>query len=150
MPRNVKIDLTTKDKNKVKDKKKKQFDFKNEELKEVFKLYELGCTDKQIMNKYGISSSCYYEWKKRPCRLNKDFTNGEMIQQHKADMEISLFGKAFELALKEGNVNMLKFVMANKLGWSDKVEQKVDTTQSVSIIDNSNDTIETLGDISEE
>ena len=37
--------------------------------------------------------------------------------------------------------------MANKLGWSDKVEQKIDSTQNISIINNDNEDIETLGDL---
>lgn len=127
-------------------KNKRLFDFNKEQFGIILELYRMGCTDKQIITKYGISQNTYYEWKKRQCSFDKELTNREKIDQAKNDMYLRLYDKAFDLALNKDNVPMLKYIMANKLGWSDKVEQKVDTTQSVKIVNNDSEDIETLGE----
>ena len=144
---NIKVNLQKVDKNKVKDKNKKSFDFTNEELNKVLQLYRMGCTDVEVMRKYGMSEHQFYDWKKKQSRIDPDKTNRDVIEQAKNDMYLLLYNKAFDLALNKDNVPMLKYVMANKLGWSDKVEQKIDSTQNVSIINNDNEDIETLGDL---
>lgn len=146
---NKKVNLQKVDKNKVKDKTKKSFDFTNEELQKVLQLYRMGCTDVEVMRKYGMSEKQFYGWKKKPCRLDPEKTNKEFIEQAKNDMYLLLYNKAFDLALNKDNVQMLKYIMANKLGWSDKVEQKIDSNQNVNIVNNDDETIETLGDICE-
>lgn len=143
---NIKVNLQKVDKDKVKDKSKKSFDFNNDELNKVLQLYRMGCTDVEVMRKYGMSEHQFYNWKKKPSRVDPERTNRDLIEQAKNDMYLLLYNKAFDLALNKDNVPMLKYVMANKLGWSDKVEQKVDTTQSVSIVNNANEDIELLSD----
>ena len=147
---NLKVNLQKVDKNKVKDKSKKSFDFNTEELNKVLQLYRMGCTDVEVMRKYGMSEHQFYDWKKKQSRIDPDQTNRDLIEQAKNDMHLLLYNKAFDLALNKDNVTMLKYVMANKLGWSDKVEQKIDSTQNVSIVNNDYDDIELLGDIIKE
>lgn len=124
-----------KDKKKYKDDRKKAWEFKKEEYDKVMHMYSLGATDALIRRRYKMSQSQFKTWKDKHI---------DDIEQAKASKEMLILSKAYDIALNKDNVTMLKYIMTNELGWSERNENIEQSVQTVQIVDNSGDEIETV------
>ncbi len=94
-----------------------------EKRQQVYKLMKanqgrIGATCEEI----GISRECYYRWRRiHPTWANEiDGIEKELIDRVKA--------KGFQLAINEGNVSMIQFILKNKLQKEFNAPEKIAPT----------------------
>lgn len=116
--------------------------FKNEK-NDILEMITLGSSYGMVKNYFGMSNS---EW-------NKFYEKYETeIKQARATRQLDLIFKTNDLSFNRNNFNALRMLLINETELQDKVEQKIDSVQSINIVDNTDDLdeVETFGGIDEQ
>jgi len=98
-----------------------------------------GCSQNQVAVRLGINEDTLYDWVKRYSHFSGCLARGKMAA--KAFFEDQIIDN---LDNARYNTNLLKFAMANRFGWSDKVEQKQSFTVNVNHTEITNNVVQSL------
>ena len=100
------------DKN-LRDKRTRKWKPKKEQLEQIEKLYQIGCTKKEIYSIMKISQPTYIKW----CNENK-----ELVDSFKNDVKRRLRKVMIDNAINENNTQMQIHLSKHYLGMNDKLE----------------------------
>lgn len=92
----------------------------------VDRYLEAGCTGVEIAAKLGIHADTLYN----VCEREKKMAFSAYAAQKKASGDTLLKAKMFQMAMS-GDKTMAIWLSKNRLGYSDKTEQKIDTTTQI-------------------
>ena len=100
--------------------------------KEFLAMYEVGCSDHEIMKKYAITPTA---WKKMALSIG-DSEFGEIVEFGNA-LAFAFYLKLGRVNLnnKQFNTRLYDITMQNRFGWAQKAEN-TETETSISIADN--------------
>lgn len=113
------------------------------ELPQILEMIKQGASYNMIKNYFGMTNS---EWTRFYEKHEVD------IKQARAIRQLELVYKTNDLSFNHNNFNALRMLLINETELQDKVEQKIDTVQSINIVDNTEqmEEIEILGGIDEQ
>lgn len=96
---------------------------------QVDKMLSILCTDTEISNILGISQDTLA----RACKREKHMDFADYSLQKRDGGKMSLRRKMHDRAIKDGSDTMLIWLSKNQLGWADKVDQNVQTSQATTM-----------------